>query len=451
MRKLWLATLSIMVLGLMTAVVTTGSLAQKTAVAPAGQEQAAMVSKDMPAKLQMAIKKSLADPKFADKTKKAVAAGVAKRGPEPGFLGIPGAPAAHYVWGLLWAVWVGWIFSTVGAFGGIMAGVGHITIFGLGDYASSYGKGNPVNKLVTDSIRVSNQWLVGLSALISSFNYYKMGRLVLPLGACLAVGGVAGSWLIPELTAGKVSLKAYIGYFGLLVFVLACFLIYEMTPKGQASKKAAKAAAAAFEKGTKEGDTGDKGVKIVEGNQGLMWLALACVVASGLWFNLVGTTMVVAYVLALAGMVLTFFMGTIRFTFFGVEFKFRAFIPMLGGLVIAAIASFLGVGGGFLFVPFLTSVAGLPMFLVAGTSALAVLVGMIVSIFSYMVGKGVVVSWGLIGAELVGIFIGSMIGPRTSKYIPEKWLKIIFIILAFYVGLRYTTKGFLGYSIVPPF
>ncbi|WP_434062360.1 sulfite exporter TauE/SafE family protein [Desulfoferula mesophila] len=405
----------------------------------------------MPAKLQKAIKQSLADAKYADKTKKAVAQGVAKRGQEPGFLGIPGAPAAHYVWGLLWAIWVGWIFSTVGAFGGIMAGVGHITIFGLGDYASSYSKGNPVNKLITDSIRVSNQWLVGLSALISSFNYYKMGRLVLPLGACLAVGGVAGSWLIPELTAGKVSLKAYIGYFGLLVFVLACFLIYEMTPKGQASKKAAKAAAAAFEKGAKEGDSSEKGVKIVEGKQGIMWLALACVVISALWFNLVGSVMVVAYVLALAGMVLTFFMGTIRFTFFGVEFKFKAFIPMLGGLIIAAIASFLGVGGGFLFVPFLTSVAGLPMFLVAGTSALAVLVGMIVSIFSYMVGKGVVVSWGLIGAELVGIFIGSMIGPRTSKYIPEKGLKWIFIILAFYVGLRYTTKGFLGYSIVPPF
>ncbi|MBU1274206.1 MAG: sulfite exporter TauE/SafE family protein [Proteobacteria bacterium] len=451
MRKLWLATLSIMILGLMTAVATTGSLAQKPAVAPAGQEQASMVSKDMPAKLQKAINKSLADPKHAEGTKKAMAKGVAKRGGDPGFLGIPGAPAAHYVWGLLWAIWVGWIFSTVGAFGGIMAGVGHITIFGLGDYASSYGKGNPVNKLLTDSIRVSNQWLVGLSALISSFNYYKMGRLVLPLGACLAVGGVAGSWLIPELTAGKVSLKAYIGYFGLLVFLLSVFLIYELTPRGQASKKEAKAAAAAFEKSTKEGDTKDKGVKVIRGSQGLMWLALACVVASGLWFNLYGKAMVVAYLLALAGMVLTFFMGTIRFTFFGVEFKFRAFIPMLGGLVIAAIASFLGVGGGFLFVPFLTSVAGLPMFLVAGTSALAVLVGMIVSIFSYMVGKGVVVSWGLIGAELIGIFIGSMIGPRTSKYIPERWLKIIFIILAFYVGLRYTTKGFLGYSIVPPF
>jgi hypothetical protein len=57
----------------------------------------------------------------------------------------------------------------------------------------------------------------------------------------------------------------------------------------------------------------------------------------------------------------------------------------------------------------------------------------------------------LIGVELVGIFVGSMIGPRTSKYIPDIWLKRLFVVLALYVGLRYTTKGFLGYSIVPPF
>jgi uncharacterized membrane protein YfcA len=124
---------------------------------------------------------------------------------------------------------------------------------------------------------------------------------------------------------------------------------------------------------------------------------------------------------------------------------------MLGGIIIAALASFLGVGGGFLYVPFLTSVAGLPMFLVAGTSALAVLVGMVVSIFTYMTAKGVVIQWSLVGAELIGIFIGSMIGPRTSKYIPEKWLKIIFVILAFYVGIRYASKGFTGTSWLPPF
>jgi hypothetical protein len=406
-----------------------------------------LTTPDMPGKMKEAIQKSLDDEAFAAQTRQVISPDA-----EPGFLGIPGAPQTSLLLGLLWAIWVGWIFSTVGAFGGIMAGVGHITIFGLADYAKAFGKGNPVNNLLTDSIRVSNQWLVGLSGVISSFNYYRMGRLVAPLGVCLAIGGVGGSWLVPELTAGKISLKAYIGYFGIIVFILGCFLIYEITPKGAAKKKEAKAAAQAFEKAVKEKtDTSDQGVKIIEGRYTFMWIAVAVVVASALWINLIPGAKWVAYILVLIGWALTFMVGKIRFTFFSQEFSFKAWIPMVGGIAIAAIASFLGVGGGFLYVPFLTSVAGLPMFLVAGTSARCVLVGMIVSIFSYMVGKGVVIAWGLIGAELIGIFIGSMIGPRTSKYIPDKFLKIIFIVLAFYVGLRYTTKGFLGYSIVPPF
>ncbi|MFO7984677.1 MAG: sulfite exporter TauE/SafE family protein [Desulfatiglandaceae bacterium] len=397
----------------------------------------------------------VATPASADKLSEAIEQGISdgkiEKDAEPGFLGIPGAPGVNYIIGFLWAIWVGWIFSTVGAFGGIMAGVGHITIFGLGDYAKDFGKGYPMNKLLTDSIRVSNQWLVGLSGLISSTNYFRMGRLVAPLGMCLAIGGVGGSWLVPELTAGKISLKAYIGYFGIAVLALGIILFRETTKAGQAKRKKAKEAAASFEKAAKGGEDTKEGVRILQGSWVLMFIALIVVVASALWINLMGGNQWVAYILVFIGWALTFFVGTIRFTFYGVEFDFKAFIPMLGGIFIAALASFLGVGGGFLYVPFLTSVTGLPMFLVAGTSALVVLVGMIVSIFSYMVGKGVVIQWGFIGAELIGIFIGSMIGPRTSKYIPDIWLKRLFVVLAFYVGIRYLTKGFLGYSILPPF
>ena len=121
---------------------------------------------------------------------------------------------------------------------------------------------------------------------------------------------------------------------------------------------------------------------------------------------------------------------------------------VVGGFFISAIAAFLGVGGGFLYVPFLTSFVGLPMYVVAGTSALAVLIGMIFAIFNFMVLKGVMVHWALIGVELVGIFIGSMIGPRTGKYIPDKVLKGIFIALAIFIGLRYTLRGFFGITII---
>lgn len=353
----------------------------------------------------LAVEPAWAD-RLADAIQEGVAAGKIDPAAEPGYLGIPGAPNVNLILAFVWAVWVGWIFSTVGAFGGVMAGVGHITVFGLGNYGKSFGKGATLNKMVTDSIRVSNQFLVGTSALISSWNYYKMGRLVLPLAIALAIGSIAGSWLIPALTAGKISFSQYQGWFGVFVLGLGMFLFYQTTPAGSKSQKKAKEAAKAFQDSVrkqKEGgqvDLAAQGVKVVSFNP----------------------TKVV-------------------FTFFGVEFSFNPILPILGGFVIAAVAAFLGVGGGFLLVPYLTSVAGLPMYLVAGTSALAVLIGMITSILSYLT-QGSLVDWGLVGLEIVGIVIGSVIGPKTSKYIPDRWLKIIFIILAFYVGLRYVGRGF---------
>jgi hypothetical protein len=129
-----------------------------------------------------------------------------------GAFGIPGAPDISYILAICWAIWVGWIFSTVGAFGGIMAGVGHMTVYGLGDYAKTFRTTNPaLNKTLTDSIRTSNQFLVGLSSLISTINFLKSKRLAWPLGIALALGSIAGAVFIPMLTGGKISLRQYTG------------------------------------------------------------------------------------------------------------------------------------------------------------------------------------------------------------------------------------------------
>ena len=358
----------------------------------------------------------MADNAYADKLADAIAS--APQGTEkgqidpqaaPGFLGIPGGPDISLIVGFLWAIWVGWIFSTVGAFGGIMAGVGHMTIYGLGSYAKTFKTTAPeLNKFITDSIRVSNQWLVGLAALVSSINYARQKRLVTALGFFLGIGALFATLLVVFTTAGKIKFSAYQGWFGLCVFVIGGFMIYEMTPRGQKSKKESQEAAKAFEATIKEKkDIKEQGIKT------LKW-----------------------------GLVKT------EFSFFGQTFSFSPIWAFVGGFVISCIASFLGVGGGFLYVPFLTSVVGLPMFVVAGTSALSVLIGMIFAIFNFMVLKGVQVYWTMIGAELVGIFIGAMIGPRTGKYIPNKVLKGIFIVLAIFIGLRYTLRGFFGISII---
>ena len=125
------------------------------------------------------------------------------------------------------------------------------------------------------------------------------------------------------------------------------------------------------------------------------------------------------------------------------EFHFNPVWPVLGGFFIAALSAFIGVGGGFLYVPFLTSVTALPMYVVAGTSALAVFISMITSIFTFMFVKGTPIDFLFIGAELIGIATGSIVGPYTSKYIPDIWLKRLFVILAIYVGLGYTLRGFI--------
>ncbi|NQU64328.1 MAG: sulfite exporter TauE/SafE family protein, partial [SAR324 cluster bacterium] len=321
-----------------------------------------------------------------------------------GFAGIPGAPKINYLFAFLWAIWVGWIFSTIGAFGGVMAGVGHLTLLGLGNYANSFQTTNPeLNALLTDTIRASNQYMVALAALISLYSFYKMKRLVIPLGVALGIGSIAGGLLIPWLTAGKIRLHEYIGYFGIVVFVIGGVIFYSTTEKSRSKKKKTGESSKVLQNAMNNDSPASQGVQI-----------------------------------------LLLSVRKITFTFYGSEFSFNPFLPIVGGLIIASISSFLGVGGGFLYVPFLTSVVGLPMFIVAGTSALAVFLSMITSIFSDVVIKGTFISWWLIGTEMAGVLVGAMIGPRTQKYIPEIWLKRIFVILAVYVGVRYFSKGFFG-------
>ena len=48
---------------------------------------------------------------------------------------------------------------------------------------------------------------------------------------------------------------------------------------------------------------------------------------------------------------------------------------------------------------------------------------------------------------LVGIAVGSLIGPYTSRFFSDIWLKRLFIVLALYVGTDYVLRGFFNYRI----
>ncbi len=58
--------------------------------------------------------------------------------------------------------------------------------------------------------------------------------------------------------------------------------------------------------------------------------------------------------------------------FWGHEFKVNMFIGALGGFLIAIVSSMFGFGGGPFMVPLMTVGLGLPMYVVVGSSLLAI-------------------------------------------------------------------------------
>lgn len=294
---------------------------------------------------------------------------------------------ANPIFILLWAVFVGFVFSTVGAAGGILSGVGHITLLAIGN---------------ANMIKVMNQFMVGLSSIVAVWNYVKMRRIVVPLGISLGLGSVLGAIL--GATFSKTYLAAieeYRFYFGLVVLLIALRVIYEITPRYLKTKASLARASARFEARVREARM-DKANQLQ--SQGVVTLEKS--------------------------------ITRVRFSFYGEEFTYNPVMTFTAGALIAAVAASLGVGGGFLYVPFMTSVIGLPMFIVAGTSAMAVIVSMATSILTYLQ-LGVRVDWPLLSIELIGIAIGSTIGPRVSKYFRERWLKGFLGIILLYIGARY--------------
>lgn len=118
------------------------------------------------------------------------------------------------------------------------------------------------------------------------------------------------------------------------------------------------------------------------------------------------------------------------------EFCFHPLLPFFTGMGIAILSSALGVGGGFLLVPYMSMILRLPMHVIAGTSALAIMLHSITSIANY-VRLGVQLDYALLGLLIVGVAIGSVIGPLLSRHIPEKGLRAFLSVVLLLIGLRY--------------
>lgn len=288
---------------------------------------------------------------------------------------------------IIWMAFVGFVFSTIGAAGGILAGVGHITIFGM-------KKANVIKPM--------NQILTLVSPIISTPLYLREKRLVVPAAVSLGVGGIIGALLGSWLSHTYLKeMSSYQPLFGVITFIIAGRMWYEMTPKFREKQQKVKKATKAFEEKVKELKAAGKMNEIKE---------------IGVNFSQMGINN--------------------TFTFAGETFRYNTLAPFLAGVFVAIISAALGVGGGFLLVPFLSSALGFPMFIVAGTSTMSIVISSLTSISNYL-RMGSQLDLPMVGFELVGILIGSYLGPILSKYIKGIYLKGFLAVVLTYIGIGY--------------
>lgn len=109
------------------------------------------------------------------------------------------------------------------------------------------------------------------------------------------------------------------------------------------------------------------------------------------------------------------------------------------GVVIGFISGLLGVGGGWLLLPLLILVVGVPIPIAAGTSLLAILVPAIVGVFSHY-GLGHLDVRTALPIVLGGV-IGAVLGARGTALISSARLRHLLLLLLIVVGISMIAQG----------
>ena len=288
-----------------------------------------------------------------------------------------------------WSVLAGFIMSMGAGGGGILAGIGHISILGIGD---------------ANMIKVVNQILEFVSRIFSVPLYHRQKRLVWPLAMSYAAGApagaVAGSWLSKNHLS---DMNVYRPVFGLLVAAVAARMLYEAWWKPRLGNPRETGESPGRMRGERTGER-----EAAEGS----WRESAAPAVSWVTWR------------------------RVRVVFRGREFPFSTVLTAAGGFAISFMGAMIGVGGGFLVTPFMVTVLLIPMYLVVGTALLALMIPLAASVLAY-VAMQVQVNWILVAVEVPGIVVGSILGPALNRYMNERLLKLYVAGVLFAIGMYY--------------
>jgi len=289
----------------------------------------------------------------------------------------------------VWSLFAGLLMSMGAGGGGILAGIGHISVLGIGD---------------PNMIKVVNQILEFSSRIFSVPAYYRQRRLVWPLaisfGVGAPIGAIVGSWVSKHYLA---DMRLYRPVFGILVVLVAGRVLYESWSKAlrrNAQLKRARDLSDRVHREYRERIRNSSADKPAHPRMTR--------------FGWRSTTI----------------------AFANEELVFNPLTSAAGGFGISFLGSMIGVGGGFLVTPFMASVLLFPMFLVVGTSLVALMIPLAASVATYLL-LNVNIDWWLVAIEVPAIAIGSVAGPIINQYMNEKALRFFVAAVLVAIGIYY--------------
>ncbi len=288
---------------------------------------------------------------------------------------------------------IGVLFVIMGAAGGLFTAAYQITVIGT--------KG-PIGVNAANTIKPTNLFLTLCSPITGLYTYAKEKRFAWPLAIFFALGILFGAFYIgPEYSAKYLPMKAYKFYLGIVCLLIGIKLFYESLPSSIEKKKAMKAIIQKFNQAVREAKKTGKAAELgkVEFDK----------------FNFIKFNM----------------------RFWGETFVARPLMMLIGGILMGAIAASFGVGGGFMFMPFMTSVAGYPMYLAVPIALSGTFATSVGGIAKYIL-MGYSPDWVMAACIAAGAIGGGMVGPKIQKKLPEIFLKRMLALALIIVFMKYT-------------
>lgn len=131
----------------------------------------------------------------------------------------------------------------------------------------------------------------------------------------------------------------------------------------------------------------------------------------------------------------------LRIEFWGQEFYANMIIGAIGGFLIAVASSLGGFGGGPFVVPLMTVIMGLPIYVVVGSSLLAIFFNTLMASSRYFFfGQTDLL---LFVVMAVGAIAAGFVGPRIAKRLSPIWVKRVATIGITYLGLKLLNVPFI--------